>query len=141
MLILRESDIIKKLKLQDKEIDITQLVKKVWDEVIPQSYPFVEKFDTIKCSDVRKTEVLGGQFYMTKNFINYHVKVYINTKPLKDAGWKPDEKISEQLWKDVYGEDYFNNLKGEMVDLLGFVGVRKPDNFEFIGEIEAFTID
>ena len=118
--------------------DYTKPLSKIWDNLMPTTYPYVQEFKTKKAVEV-ETVKLMGPYHMTERFIDYDCYVKIDRKPLIDYGWK-GEPITKDLWKKVYGKSYFHDLRGQMVKLSAYAGLNLSQ-FDFGGNIKAEVDD
>lgn len=118
--------------------DYTKPLSKVWDNLMPLSYPHVLEFKTNKVFEVLVKRKMGP-YSMNENFIDYDCDVVIDKTPLIKNGWDGG-KISKELVKESYGELYFHDLRVKMVELMKYAGL-KFSTFDAGGEINAHTND
>lgn len=118
--------------------DYTKPLKKVWDNLIPLTYPHVIEFKTNRAVEVKKKKSIGP-YVVWENFIDYDCDVLIDNKPLIENGWDNGEITKEQT-DNAYGELYFHDLRVKMVELMKYVGL-KFSTFDAGGEINAHTND
>ena len=119
---------------KDKVIDQTKRVKKIWDTIMPETYPHIKKFDTEGVKEVEHIQRMGP-YHMTERKIKFKVKVTLDSKPLKEIGWSENEEISNEMITKAYGKDYFYEMRNSMRRLLSYVGLDKYSNFDFVGDI------
>lgn len=117
--------------------DFTNAVSKVWDNVMPSSYPYVLEFKTNKVVEVKQVKRMGP-YSLTEHFIDYDVDVIVDKTPLENIGWDEGEKISKELTSEAYGENYFYDMRERMRELLKYVGINFS-NFDFGGTLNAKT--
>jgi len=127
----------KRYKWPDDAIvkDHTNKVKKVWDSIMLE-YPYIKSFNTKGVSEVSWTQKLGP-YQMPHYKVLFDVDMKIDPQPLFDNGYKKEEQITKKLWQKSYGEDYFNNMRHRMRELLKYLGVTNLSNLDFDGDIEA----
>ena len=119
---------------KDKVIDQTKRVKKIWDTIMPETYPYIKKFDTEGVKEVEHIQRMGP-YHMTERKIKFKVEVTLDSKPLKEIGWSENEEISNEMITKAYGKDYFYEMRNSMRRLLSYVGLDKYSNFDFVGDI------
>ena len=117
--------------------DFTNAVSKVWDNVMPSSYPYVLEFKTNKVVEVKQIKRMGP-YSLTEHFFDYDVDVIVDKTPLENIGWDEGEKISKELTTEAYGENYFYDMRDRMRELLKYVGLN-ISNFDFGGTLNAKT--
>lgn len=127
-------------KFSEEEIvaDHTEILKKIWDLVLPKTYPYVENFETLFAVEVKKEKYLGP-YKMTENKLFYSAKVRLDSQPLIKAGWK-GEKVSEEFAKKAYGQQYFFEMREAIRHLAKYAGV-DFSNFDMDGDIKAEVED
>ena len=125
----KEEDIVK---------DYTKPLSKIWDNLMPTTYPYVLEFKTNRATEVKLKKAIGP-YHMEENFIDYNCDVVIDKTPLIKNGWDGG-KISKELVKESYGELYFHGLRVKMVELMKYAGL-KFSTFDAGGEINAHTND
>ena len=118
--------------------DLTKPLSKIWDNLMPLSYPFVLEFKTNRVFEVEKIETMGP-YHMTHNFIDYDCNVLLDNQPLKDMGWK-GEKITIEFAKKAYGENYFFEMRNKMVSLSVYAGI-KVSQFDMGGPLHMRVED
>ena len=121
-------------KDDDKVVDHTRKVKKLWDAIIPEYYPHVIEFNTIGAKWVEH-EVKIGPLRGRESDLKYKAEVTISIKPLLETGWTEDEEITWDIFKKVYGDLYDNDLRNTMRELLSHVGLKNINHFDFEGDI------
>lgn len=119
---------------EDKVIDHTKKVKKIWDLVMPETYPYIKSFDTIGVKEVEHVNKMGP-YRMTEHKIKFQVEIELDSEPLKKIGWVKDEKITSDMLKNSYGEHYFHEMRAKMNNLLSYVGLGGFSHFDFVGDI------
>lgn len=118
----------------DKVVDVTKKVKKLWDEIIPEIFNYVLKFDTEGVKWVDHTERLGP-YQLTRKKLKFSVNATISIKPLMDTGWtEEDGQITLEKFKEAYGEDYDYNLRSLMREILPHVAIN-VSHFDFEGDL------
>lgn len=118
--------------------DYTKPLGRIWDTLMPTSYPYVLEFKTNKAVEVNKNKSFGP-YSMWERFIDFDCDVVIDKKPLLDIGWENGE-ISSEMAKKAYGETYFHDLRGKMVELMKYAGL-KFSQFDFGGNLNASVKD
>ena len=116
--------------------DHTKVLSKIWDNLMPTTYPYVLKFKTNKAVEVKEIKRMGP-YHMTENFIDYNCDVLIDNKPLIENGWDGG-KISKEFWQKCYGELYFHDMRGQLSELAKYAGI-KFSTFDLNGELNATT--
>ena len=116
--------------------DHTKVLSKIWDNLMPTTYPYVLKFKTNKAVEVKEIKRMGP-YHMTENFIDYNCDVLIDNKPLMENGWDGG-KISKEFWQKCYGELYFHDMRGQLSELAKYAGI-KFSTFDLNGELNATT--
>jgi hypothetical protein len=76
---------------------------------------------------------------MTENFIDFDCFVTIDNKPLVDFGWDGGP-ISLEMAKEAYGDLYFHDMRGVMVELMIYAGI-KFSQFDFGGDLKIDVKD
>jgi len=122
-------------KPEDVVNDFTKPVSKIWDNLMPSSYPHVLEFKTNKVVEVKQKKHVGP-YHMTEHFIDADVDVIIDRKPLEDLGSDGKEEIDKVLTAKAYGPEYFYDMRNEMRSLLKYAGLNFY-NFDFGGPINA----
>lgn len=125
-------------KEEDVVADYTKPLKKIWDNLMPTSYPYVLDFNTHKVVEVKQTKQIGP-YTSVENFIDYDCSVTIDNRPLLELGWDGG-KISGELAKKAYGELYFHELRAKMVELMKYAGL-KFSTFDAGGNLNANAKD
>jgi hypothetical protein len=116
--------------------DYTKPLSKVWDNLMPLSYPHVLEFKTNKVFEVLVKRKMGP-YPMNENFIDYDCDVIIDKTPLVENGWDGGP-INKEMVDKCYGELYFNNLRAKMVELAQYAGL-KFSTFDAGGTLNAKT--
>lgn len=116
--------------------DYTKPLSKVWDNLMPLSYPHVLEFKTNKVFEVLVKRKMGP-YSMNENFIDYDCDVIIDKTPLVKNGWDGGP-INKEMVDKCYGELYFNNLRAKMVELAQYAGL-KFSTFDAGGTLNAKT--
>ena len=118
--------------------DHTKPLKKIWDNLMPTSYPYVIEFNTNKVVEVKQLKKMGP-YSMNEHFIDYDCSAIIDSKPLVDLGWNGGP-ISNELAKKAYGELYFHDFRLKMNELMKYAGLNFS-NFDSGGNIDAKASD
>ena len=121
-------------KEEDIVGDVTKPLKKLWDILMPESYPYVLKFKTNRATEVDQTKRVGP-FSMHEHFIDYDCDVLVDNKPLIDIGWSGEPPNSE-LVKKAYGELYFHEMRAKMVEISKYAGF-KFSQFDMSGKLNV----
>ena len=124
----------------EKEIvaNYTKPLKKIWDNLMPQSYPYILDFKTNKAVEVKQIRYIGPYSH-TENFIDYNCDLKLDNQPLIDAGWDGG-KITKELVDKAYGELYFHDLRAKMLQLSRYAGMNFG-NFDMGGELKTRVDD
>ena len=120
----------------DEVIDQTNKVKKIWDLVMPQTYPYIIRFKTIGVKEVTHTKRMGP-YSFTEHKIKFLAHVLMDSTPLVNAGWDGESKIDDKLLMKAYGKEYFSKMREEMRSMLKYIGLGKFSNFDFGGHIQG----
>lgn len=118
----------------DVVVDHTRKVKKIWDTIMPEYYPYVLEFNTIGVKWVEH-EVKIGPLRGRDSDLKYKVDVTISIKPLVDSGWTEDTELTWDIFKKAYGDLYDNDLRNAMRELLPHVGLKNISHFDFEGDL------
>jgi hypothetical protein len=119
--------------------DHTRGLSKIWDNLMPTTYPYVLEFKTNKAVEVYKIKKMGP-YHANERFIDYDCYVLIDKEPLVKIGWNGGT-VSEEMTKEVYGEHYFMNMRRHMVDLSKYAGLKINSSFDFGGHLDANVKD
>ena len=117
----------------DIVIDRTDSVKKIWDSVM-STFPNIINFDTKGVKEIKHVKRMGP-YHMDEHDIKYDVSVFLDRKPLIDIGWNGKDEISGEMIKKAYGNDYFDDMRQRMHELLKYVGISGFSQFDFEGDI------
>lgn len=118
--------------------DWTVPLSKLWDNLVPTTFPYILEFKTNYAKEVVLDRSFGP-YHHEEHFIDYDVDVVIDNQPLIDVGWDGG-KISNELAKKAYGENYFNDLREKLIDLSKYAGL-KFSHFDLNGVIHAKAKD
>jgi hypothetical protein len=121
-------------KQEEIVADYTKPLKKIWDSLMPTSYPYVLEFETHKVVEVKQVRSIGP-YSMVENFIDYDCSLTIDNQPLIDLGWDGGN-ISAEMTKKAYGELYFHELRAKMTELMKYAGL-KFSSFDAGGTLNA----
>jgi hypothetical protein len=129
-------------KYEESDIidDHTKVLSKIWDNLMPKTYPYVLEFKTNKAVEVNKVKKMGP-YHMNEKFIDYDCYVLIDKEPLVKIGWNGNGDISEEMSHKAYGELYFHDMRSKMVELSKYAGLRINSSFDFGGELDANVKD
>ena len=119
--------------------DYTKGLSKIWDNLMPQTYPHVLEFKTKKAVEVHKVKPMGP-YHMNERYIHYDCFVLIDDGPLKKIGWTKGKTISKEEADEAYGSLYFHDMRMHMVDLSKYAGI-KFSQFDFGGHLDANVKD
>lgn len=125
-------------KKEEIVADYTKPLKRIWDTLMPTSYPYVLDFETHKAVEVKQVKSIGP-YSMSENFIDYDCSVTIDNQPLLDIGWDGGQ-ITDEMAKKAYGELYFLELRAKMVELMKYAGL-KFSTFDAGGNLNAVAKD
>ena len=120
--------------------DHTRVLSKIWDNLMPTTYPYVLEFRTNKAVEVYKIKRMGP-YHANERFIDYDCYVLIDKEPLVRIGWKGEGTISEPMAKAAYGEHYFHDMRNKMVELSKYAGLKIVSSFDFGGKLDAHVND
>ena len=126
-------------KEEEIKRDYTKVLSKIWDNLMPDSYPYVLEFKTNKAVEVFMVKKMGP-YHMNENFIDYDCSVVVDNQPLINLGWDGKGKISKELTEKAYGKNYFHDMRMKLVELAKYAGINYSQ-FDFGGELHARTID
>ena len=119
--------------------DHTRVLSKIWDNLMPTTYPHVLEFRTNKAVEVYKIKRMGP-YHANERFIDYDCYVLIDKEPLVKIGWNGGT-ISEEMTYEAYGEHYFYNMRRHMVDLSKYAALKTNSAFDFGGSLNANVKD
>jgi len=120
--------------------DHTTVLSKIWDNLMPKTYPYVLKFRTNKALEVNKVNKIGP-YHMTERFIDYDCYVLIDKEPLVKIGWSGEGDITEEMSDEAYGDLYFHDMRNKMVELSKYAGLKINSSFDFGGNLDANVKD
>jgi hypothetical protein len=112
----------KDFKEEDVVADHTKVLSKLWDTMMPSTYPFVLEFKTNYVKEVYTTRKIGP-YRIGERFLDFDVNVIMDSKPLFDNGWNGEDEITTEMADNAYGFNYFSNMRGTMSKLLVYVGL------------------
>ena len=120
--------------------DHTKGLSKIWDNLMPETYPYVLKFKTNKAVEVNKVNKIGP-YHMNERFIHYDCYVLIDKEPLVRIGWDGNGTITEKMTDEAYGDLYFHDMRLKMVELSKYAGLKISSSFDFGGHLDANVKD
>jgi hypothetical protein len=120
--------------------DYTKVLSKIWDNLMPETYPYVLEFRTNRAVEVNKVKKMGP-YHMNERFIDYDCYVLIDKEPLVKIGWKGNGTITEEMSNKAYGDLYFHDMRVKMVELSKYAGLKINSSFDFGGELDANVKD
>jgi hypothetical protein len=120
--------------------DYTKVLSKIWDNLMPTTYPYVLKFRTNKAVEVNKVNKIGP-YHMNERFIDYDCYVLIDKEPLTKIGWNGEGDITEEMSDKAYGDLYFHDMRVKMVELSKYAGLKINSSFDFGGKLDAHVGD
>jgi hypothetical protein len=85
--------------------DHTRVLSKIWDNLMPTTYPYVLEFRTNKAVEVYKIKRMGP-YHANERFIDYDCYVLIDKEPLVKIGWDGGT-VSEEMTYEAYGNIIF----------------------------------
>jgi hypothetical protein len=112
----------KDFKEEDVVADHTRIISKLWDTLMPSTYPYVLEFKTNYAKEVYTTHKIGP-YFRGDRFLDFDVNVIMDSKPLFDNGWNGEDEITTEMADKAYGFNYFSNMRGTMSKLLTYVGL------------------
>jgi hypothetical protein len=116
--------------------DHTKGLSKIWDNLMPTTYPYVLEFKTNKAVEVHKITKMGP-YHINEKFIDYDCYVLIDDEPLIKSGWSKGETISKEDADKAYGQNYFHDMRVKMVELSKYAGLGIKSSFDFGGHLDA----
>ena len=120
--------------------DHTKGLSKIWDNLMPETYPYVLEFKTNKAIEVNKINKMGP-YHINEKFIDYDCYVLVDNKPLIEIGWTKGETISKEDADKAYGDNYFHDMRIKMVELSKYAGLGIKSSFDFGGHLDANVKD
>ena len=114
----------------------TKGLSKIWDNLMPSTYPYVLEFRTNKAIEVNKVKKMGP-YHINERFVDYDCYVLIDDEPLKKIGWQKGETISKEDADKAYGQNYFHDMRVKMVELSKYAGLGIKSSFDFGGHLDA----
>ena len=120
--------------------DHTQVLSKIWDNLMPATYPYVLEFKTKKAVEIHKVKKMGP-YHMTERYIDYDCYVLIDGEPLHEIGWTSKRPITKQESTKAYGGNYFDEMRFKMVELSKYAGLGIKSSFDFGGQLIANVED
>ena len=102
--------------------DHTKVLSKLWDTMMPSTYPYVLEFKTNYAKEVYTTRKIGP-YRSGERFLDFDVNVIMDSKPLFNNGWNGEDEITTEMADNSYGFNYFSNMRGTMSKLLVYVGL------------------
>ena len=129
-------------KYNDSEIvgNHTKGLSKIWDNLMPETYPYVLKFTTNSAVEVHKIKKMGP-YHMSEKFIDYDCHVLVDRTPLDEIGWDGKSEVSREMTDEAYGERYFHDMRMTMVELSKYAGLGITSSFDFGGQLHATVKD
>lgn len=118
--------------------DYTKVLGKIWDSLMPSSYPLVLDFKTKRAVEVKKRNLVGP-YHFDEVFIDYNCHAFIDNKPLLDLGWDGTNMTEEDVVK-IYTNEYFSGMREHMRQLSKYAGL-KFSNFDMGGKISITITD
>ena len=110
-------------KEEDVVADHTKVLSKLWDTMMPSTYPYVLKFKTNMAKEVYTTHKIGP-YSRSERFLDFDVNVIMDAKPLFDNGWNGEDDITTEMADKAYGFDYFSDMRRAMSKLMLYVGLK-----------------
>ena len=112
----------KDFKEEDVVADHTKILSKLWDTMMPSTYPYVLEFKTNYAKEIYTTHKIGP-YRRSERFLDFDVNVIMDSKPLFDNGWNGEDEITTEMADKAYGFNYFSNMRGTMSKLMAYVGL------------------
>ena len=119
---------------EDVHEDFTKSLSKIWDNVIPESFPEILKFETESAIWVEHKKLLGP-YSLWEEKMYVVVDLLLSSKPFYDHGWDGKRTITQKDFNEVYNNDFFNKLRERMYELAKYVGVR-VNNFTLLDKFK-----
>jgi hypothetical protein len=116
--------------------DHTKGLSKIWDNLMPTTYPYVLEFNTNKAIEVNKVSKMGP-YHINERFIDYDCHVVVDKGPLDKIGWDGNGEVSREMTDEAYGENYFHDMRIKMVELSKYAGLGIKSSFDFGGNLDA----
>lgn len=121
---------------EDVHEDFTKKLAMIWDNVMPETFPNILKFDTESAIWVEHKKVMGP-YHLWEEKMYVVVDLLLSPKPFYDQGWDGKTIITQDHFNQVYTKDFFSELRSRMRELAKYVGIRL-DNF---GLMDKFKIN
>lgn len=102
----------------------------MWDNVIPESFPNILKFDTISSTWVEHKKTMGP-YHIWEDKLYTQIDLVLSSKPFYDNGWDGETKLTQEDFNQVYNSDFFEEVRSRMRELAKYVGL-KVSNFDAI---------
>ena len=112
----------KDFKEEDVVADHTKVLSKLWDTMMPSTYPYVLEFKTNYVKEIYTTHKIGP-YHRGDRFLDFDVNVIMDSKPLFDNGWNGEDEITTEMADKAYGFNYFSNMRAAMSKLMVYVGL------------------
>lgn len=122
---------------EDTVVDYTKPLKKLWDKLIPSSFPEITSFTTEGAKWVEHKKVLGP-YHAWEEDLKFLVEIVLNQDPLIKLGWNGKDTISKELFNKAYGENFFYNVRQRMVEVAKHVGLNLSQ-FDLEGDFKVFV--
>lgn len=120
--------------------DHTKGLSKIWDNLMPTTYPYVLEFNTNKAIEVNKVSKMGP-YHINERFIDYDCHVVVDKEPLIKIGWDGKGEVSREMTDEAYGENYFHDMRIKLVELSKYAGLKVNSSFDFGGQLHATVKD
>lgn len=115
---------------EDKEVDYTKVLKKIWDLVIPENFPDVLKFDTVFAKWIEHKQTMGP-YHLWDEKLYTKIEIELSPKRFYDNGWDGKSKPTQVDFSIAYPPSFFSEIRNNMRELAKFVGVNLS-NFELV---------
>lgn len=112
----------KDFKDEDVVADHTKVLSKLWDTMMPSTYPYVLEFKTNYAKEVYTTRKIGP-YRSGERFLDFDVNVIMDSKPLFNNGWNGEDEITTEMADNAYGFNYFSDMRSAMSKLMPYVGL------------------
>ena len=120
--------------------DYTKGLSKIWDNLMPETYPYVLEFTTNKAVEVNKIKRVGP-YHINEKFIDYDCHVLVDKGPLVKIGWEGNDVISKEMTDEAYGKNYFHDMRIKLVELSKYAALKINSSFDFGGNLDANVKD
>lgn len=128
---------------EDIHTDYTDKLKKVWDNVIPKTFPNILEFDTKSAIWVEHKKTMGP-YHIWEETMFAKVSLILSDKPFYKNGWDGKTTLTQEDFNKVYTKEFFMSLRERMYQLSKYLGLNLNnfnlrDNFSILVRNEPNT--